>query len=941
MSQAGEIDVIGTHPEIPTEFVADVGTAVPIANTIEILGTTIAAGSIPVHTVASGNTLTVQVQRTQEIVASDATKVGLAAFDSSVFDVDSNGFVTLSGSVGSTNIDVDAHTAPGTDPVVPNASIITMTGAQVATGVIGTNVIRTNSIAANTVTIEIQRSTAVAATDITKNGVSHFNSTEFTVDGNGFVSLIGGGVAIDSIGTQTGTNPIAPTSAGLVTINGAVVAAGTNPVRSDGTGANTMAIEVQISQALAATDATKIGLSNFDSAAFDVDANGFVQLNGGGIASTSFDVQANTAPGTDPVVPSAAGVVIVNGAAVVNHSVVLETRSRAVNAYNLEIQYATTAAATNATKSGVAHFDSAAFSVDANGFVSLAGGGLAIDSIHPDSGTDPVVPNGAGLVNIIGSGSTTTVGSLNTLTIQLTGLTNHAVLVGAGTTTITKVGPTATTGQVLQSAGLSADPAFSTATYPLTTTINQILYSIAANTITGLATANRGVLTTTSAGVPVITALATDGQLIIGSTAGAPAAASITSSDSSITITPGSNSISLTVTGGTSVGKTITGNTGGALSPTAGNWNIVGTGSTTAAGSGSTLTVQLTGLTNHALQVGAGTATLTQLASGTTGQILQTNTGADPTWSTATYPSTATSTGTILRANGTNWVATTATYPTTTTANQILYSSATNVIGEITTANNSILSTNGSGVPSLGTSLSNDYTFTSSTAAATRTLTVSNTDNTSGSSTAIILAKTGGASSGDAVHQSSTTTTTWTWGIDNSVTSPTADPFVIAQGTTLGTNNIMSAATSGEINYPLQPCFSAKANAQTNVTGDNTTYTATFVNEIFDQNNDFDATSTFTSPVTGRYSLHTTLQMGGLTAAMTTISVQIVTSNRTYSSNPGSATQRDSNNNLSYCFSVIADMDAADICTITFTATGGTKVAAVQTDSFFMGTLTA
>lgn len=45
----------------------------------------------------------------------------------------------------------------------------------------------------------------------------------------------------------------------------------------------------------------------------------------------------------------------------------------------------------------------------------------------------------------------------------------------------------------------------------------------------------------------------------------------------------------------TNVGQTITGNTGGALSPTAGNWNIVGTGAITTSGSGSTLTISSTG----------------------------------------------------------------------------------------------------------------------------------------------------------------------------------------------------------------------------------------------------------------------------------------------------------------------------------------------------------
>ena len=267
--------------------------------------------------------------------------------------------------------------------------------------------------------------------------------------------------------------------------------------------------------------------------------------------------------------------------------------------------------------------------------LDLSGGTTAIDSIHPDSGTDPVVPTAAGLVNIIGSGSTTTEGSLNTLTVQLTGLTNHAVLVGAGTTTITKVGPTATAGQVLQSAGAAADPAFSTATYPSTTTVSQILYSSATNVVSGLSTANRGVLTTGATGIPVITALATDGQLIIGSTAGAPAASTL-SAGTGISISNGSNSISIAVNGSV-VGQTLTGNSGGAISPSAGNWNTVGTGSITIAGSGSTLTTQLTGLTNHNVLVGAGTATITNVApSATSGvPLISQGVAADPTFGTA------------------------------------------------------------------------------------------------------------------------------------------------------------------------------------------------------------------------------------------------------------------------------------------------------------------
>lgn len=58
-------------------------------------------------------------------------------------------------------------------------------------------------------------------------------------------------------------------------------------------------------------------------------------------------------------------------------------------------------------------------------------------------------------------------------------------------------------GGVLRSNG-SGSLSFSTATYPSSTTINQILYSSAANTITGLATANNGILVTSAGGVPSI-----------------------------------------------------------------------------------------------------------------------------------------------------------------------------------------------------------------------------------------------------------------------------------------------------------------------------------------------------------------------------------------------------------------------------------------------------
>jgi hypothetical protein len=87
--------------------------------------------------------------------------------------------------------------------------------------------------------------------------------------------------------------------------------------------------------------------------------------------------------------------------------------------------------------------------------------------------------------------------------------------------------------------------------------------------------------------------LTTNGQLWVGSTASPHVVkGSIISTDASLTVGFVSPNINLTITGGTTVGKTITGDSGGALSPTAGNWNILGLAGSKTSGSGSTLTVK-------------------------------------------------------------------------------------------------------------------------------------------------------------------------------------------------------------------------------------------------------------------------------------------------------------------------------------------------------------
>jgi hypothetical protein len=112
--------------------------------------------------------------------------------------------------------------------------------------------------------------------------------------------------------------------------------------------------------------------------------------------------------------------------------------------------------------------------------VTSSGGGAI-------TGTAPISVSAGGVVSINAPYTTLTASNGG---IVYSGATNLAIL-----------GGTATARQMLQS-GASGAPAWSTATWPATTTINQILFSSAANTVTGLATANSSVLVTNGSGVP-------------------------------------------------------------------------------------------------------------------------------------------------------------------------------------------------------------------------------------------------------------------------------------------------------------------------------------------------------------------------------------------------------------------------------------------------------
>lgn len=170
------------------------------------------------------------------------------------------------------------------------------------------------------------------------------------------------------------------------------------------------------------------------------------------------------------------------------------------------------------------------------------------------------------------------------------------------------------------------------------------------------------VLATDQNSNPVWKGPLTNGQIIIGSTGAAPVASTLTAG-SNVTITNSAGAVTISATG-----------SGGGVN---------------------------SGTINQIAYYAAAGATVSGVGPGNAGQLFQSNgAGSAPAFTTATYPSIATNTGTMLRANGTNYVASTATFADTYAASTLLYSNGANAVTGLATANNGVLVTSNAGIPS-------------------------------------------------------------------------------------------------------------------------------------------------------------------------------------------------------------------------------------------------
>jgi len=192
---------------------------------------------------------------------------------------------------------------------------------------------------------------------------------------------------------------------------------------------------------------------------------------------------------------------------------------------------------------------------------------------------------------------------------------------------------------------------------------------------------------------------------------------------------------------------------------------------------------------------------------------------------------------------------------------------------------------------------------------------------------------------------------------DSCIKSSNAAP--VAGAGTINYVNVSFAGTTSEITTTTQsagytqlgkwralgqPAFLATGSNVNDVTGDATAYTLTFTTEVFDQNSNFDGTSTFTAPITGRYELNCFVSTQQIGAGHTTGTLALVTSNRTYTQFTGNpANMATAGGAWRGGFSVLADMDAADTATVVVTISGSTKTVDTQSSpaSTFSGALIA
>ena len=154
----------------------------------------------------------------------------------------------------------------------------------------------------------------------------------------------------------------------------------------------------------------------------------------------------------------------------------------------------------------------------------------------------------------------------------------------------------------------------------------------------------------------------------------------------------------------------------------------------------------------------------------------------------------------------------------------------------------------------------------------------------------------------------------------------------------VGGNTNLKIDANGHVTKPLQSAFMAYANEQADIAvGSNVN--VVFANERFDQNADFDGTSTFTAPVTGRYQLNASIYLLGVDTAAAYYYLELQTSNELYYNIIDTTEFNADLNYWTFTLIHLVDMDASDTAVCRILQANGTSQTHINANSFFSGYL--